>query len=98
MEIKHKARSIVELLAEYIHGSELEQPLLERKVVALWPEVLGPTIAQMTGDNQVKNGVLLVQIRSAALKSQLFDIRFDLVRKLNAAAGADVLKDIRLLG
>ena len=83
MEIKHKARSIGELLAEYIHGSELEQPLLERKVVALWPEVLGPTI---------------VHIRSAALKSQLFDIRFDLVRKLNAAAGADVLKDIRLLG
>ncbi len=98
MEIKHKARSIGELLVEYIHGSELEQPLLERKVVALWPEVLGPTIAQMTGDIQVKNGVLLVHIRSAALKSQLFDIRFDLVRKLNAAAGADVLKDIRLLG
>lgn len=98
MEIKHKARSIGELLAEYIHGSELEQPLLERKVVELWPEVLGPTIAQMTGDIQVKNGVLLVHIRSAALKSQLFDIRFDLVRKLNAAAGADVLKDIRLLG
>ena len=46
----------------------------------------------------MKNGVLLVHIRSAALKSQLFDIRFDLVRKLNAAAGADVLKDIRLLG
>jgi hypothetical protein len=28
----------------------------------------------------------------------LFDIRFDLVRKLNDAAGATVIKDIRLLG
>jgi hypothetical protein len=39
-----------------------------------------------------------VHIRSAALKSQLFDIRYDLVNKLNQAAGAKVLKDIRLLG
>lgn len=97
MEI-HKARPIGELLADFIHGSDLEQPLLERKVVALWPELLGPTIAQMTGEMQVKNGVLLVHIHSAALKAQLFDIRHELVRKLNEAAGAQVLKDIRVLG
>ena len=97
MEI-HKARPIGELLAEFIHGSALEQPLLERKVVELWPEVLGPTVAQLTGTIEIRNGVLYVQIRSAALKSQLFDIRHDLVRKLNEAAGANVLKDIRLLG
>ena len=97
MEI-HKARPIGELLADFIHGSDLEQPLLERKVVELWPEVLGPTVAQMTGEIQVKNGVLLVHIHSAALKAQLFDIRHELVRKLNEAAGAQVLKDIRVLG
>ncbi len=97
MEI-HKARAIGELLADFIHGSELEQPLLERKVLTLWPELLGPTIAQMTGEIQVKNGVLLVHIRSAALKAQLFEVRYELVRKLNAAVGANVLKDIRLLG
>lgn len=97
MEI-HKARPIGELLADFIHGSDLEQPLLERKVVALWPELLGPTIAQMTGEIQVKNGILLVHIHSAALKAQLFDIRHELVRKLNEAAGAQVLKDIRVLG
>ena len=97
MEI-HKARSIGEILADFIHGSELEQPLLERKVVALWPEVLGKTAAQMTGEIQVKNGVLLVHIHSAALKAQLFEIRHELVRKLNEAVGAQVLKDIRVLG
>lgn len=94
----HKARAIGELLADFIHGSELEQPLLERKVLALLPEVLGKTVVQYMGDSEVKNGVLYVHIRSAALRSQLFDVRFDLLRKLNDAAGAKVLKDIRLLG
>ena len=61
-------------------------------------EVLGKTVVQYLGDSEVKNGVLFLHIRSAALKSQLFDIRYDLVRKLNEAAGAKVLKDIRLLG
>ena len=86
------------MLADFIHGSELEQPLLERKILALLPEVLGKTVVQYLGDSEVKNGVLFLHIRSAALKSQLFDIRYDLVRKLNEAAGAKVLKDIRLLG
>ncbi len=94
----HRARSIGDLLAEYIHGSELEKPLLERRVVELWPQVLGPTVAQLTGQMEVKNGVLLVHIRSAALRSQLFEVRHEVVRKLNEAAHADVLKDIRLLG
>ena len=98
MNTIHKARSIGELLADFIHGSELEQPLLERKVIELWPQVLGTTVAQMTGDIEVKNGTLYVHVRSAALKSQLFDIRYDLVNKLNDAVGAKVLKDIRLLG
>lgn len=94
----HKARAIGDLLAEFIHGSELEQPLLERKVIALWPQLLGQTVAQFTGNIEVKNGVLYVHIRSAALRSQLFEVRYDLMRKLNEAAGAVVLKDIRLLG
>ncbi len=94
----HKARAIGDLLAEFIHGSELEQPLLERKVIALWPQLLGQTVAQFTGNIEVKNGVLYVHIRSAALRSQLFEVRYDLMRKLNEAAGASVLKDIRLLG
>ena len=94
----HKARAIGELLADFIHGSELERPLLERKVLALLPDVLGKTVVQYMGDSEVKNGVLYVHIRSAALRSQLFDVRFDLLRKLNDAAGAKVLKDIRLLG
>ena len=70
MEI-HKARSIGELLADFIHGSALEQPLLERKVVELWPEVLGPTVAQLTGDIEVKNGVLYVPLNAAAFVADL---------------------------
>jgi hypothetical protein len=94
----HKARPIGELIASFIHGSELEQPLLERKVIALLPDVLGKTSAQYMGESNMKKGVLFLHIHSAALRSQLFEIRYDLVRKINEAVGAQVVKDIRLLG
>ena len=97
MEI-HKAHAIGELLAEFIQGSVLETPLLERRVMELWPQVLGPSVAQLTGTMEVKNGVLFVHIRSAALRARLFECRHEVVRKLNDAARAHVLKDIRLLG
>lgn len=95
---KHRAQSIGDIIAEYLHGSALETPLLERRVIELWPQVLGPSVAQLTGTMEVKNGVLFVHIRSAALRAQLFECRHEVVRKLNDAARADMLKDIRLLG
>jgi predicted nucleic acid-binding Zn ribbon protein len=95
---KHKAESIGTLLAEYFRGTEAETTLLERKIPSLWEEVLGKSVAQFTGEIEVKNGVLYVHIHSAALRQQLFEQRYTIVKKLNEACKAKVLTDIRLLG
>lgn len=94
----HKAESIGNLLSEFLRGTEAETALLERKIPGLWTEVLGKSVAQFTGEMEVKNGTLFVHIHSAALRQQLFEQRFTIIRKLNEAANAKVLKDIRLLG
>jgi hypothetical protein len=72
--------------------------LLERKVVSLWADTLGAMVARYTGEIEVKNGTLFVHIHSAALRQQLFEQRHAIIKKLNDAAGAKVLTDIRLLG
>lgn len=95
---RHKTESIGTLLAEYFRGTEAEKTLLERKIPALWESVLGRSVAQFTGNIEVKNGVLYVHIHSAALRQQLFEQRYTIVKKLNDASHAKVLTDIRLLG
>ena len=95
---KHKVQSIGDLLAQFIQGTELEQNLLERQVVQLWPEVMGSMVANLTGEITVKNGVLFVHIHSAALRQQLFECRYDVIKKMNAAVKSNFIKDIRLLG
>ena len=98
--MKHsEAKSIGSLIAEILRENGLEKPLMERRIIAAWPEVLGPTIARYTGEISIQNGVLFVHIQSAPLRQELFNCRFQLVKKLQEAVGCDgVIQDIRLLG
>ena len=90
--------SIGEALVEYLRENDLEQSVLDVQIEEVWPKVMGETVKRLTRSVEVKNGVLIVHVNSAALKTQLFENRFELVRKLNEAVGAPALKDCRILG
>lgn len=90
--------SLTDALVEYLRESGLEQPVMEVEVETVWPRVMGAAVARLTRSVEVRNGVLYVQVSSAALKAQLFENRFELVRKINQAVGADIIRDCRILG
>jgi predicted nucleic acid-binding Zn ribbon protein len=90
--------SITDALVGYLRETGLEQSVLDVQVEELWPKVMGETVAKLTRSISVKNGLLVVHVNSAALKAQLFENRFELVRKLNEAVGAPAIKDCRILG
>lgn len=95
---RKKMQSIGEALADFLRESGLEKPIMERRIVELWPQVMGESVARLTREVEVTDGVLYVRLNSAALRSQLFEIRFDLVRRLNEAVGCEgVIRDVRLL-
>lgn len=90
------AQSIGQAIMDFLQENQLEQPLLERQLVSLWNEVMGKTVSEMTRSVTIKNGVLYVKLGSAALRQQLFDCRFELVKKMNDSVGAEVIRDVRL--
>ena len=90
--------SISEALVDYLRESGLEQSVLDVQIEEIWPQVMGETVRKLTRSIEVKNGMLIVHINSAALKAQLFENRFELIRKLNEAVGAPAIKDCRILG
>lgn len=87
-----------EALVGFLRESGLEQSVLEVQIADAWPQVMGDVVNRLTRSVEVKKGVLYVRVNSAALKTQLFENRFELVRKLNDAVGAQVIKDCRILG
>ena len=72
--------------------------MLDVQIEEIWPKVMGETVRKLTRSVEVKDGVLYAHINSAALKAQLFENRFELVRKLNEAVGAPAIRDCRILG
>ena len=90
--------SLTDALVEFLRESGLEQSVLEVQVEEAWPRVMGDIVTKLTRSVEVTDGMLIVRVNSAALKAQLFENRFELVRKLNEAVGAPVIRDCRILG
>jgi predicted nucleic acid-binding Zn ribbon protein len=64
-------------------------------VITSWPEVVGEQIARVAAAERMENGILFVSVSSAPWRSELTMKRRAIVDKLNARAGASVVKDIR---
>ena len=87
-----------EAMVDFLRESGLEQSVMDVQIEEIWPRVMGQTVRNLTRSIEVKDGMLIVRVNSAALKAQLFENRFELIRKLNEAVGAPALKDCRILG
>ena len=92
------AMSISDALVDYLRESGLEQSVLDMQIEQVWPRVMGETVTKLTRSIEMRDGMLIVHVNSAALKAQLFGNRFELVRKLNEAVGANAIRDCRILG
>lgn len=88
------AQSIAALLNRYLREEGLETPLNERRLIDSWPKVMGPMIARYTKELFIKNQVLYVYLSSSVLRQELSMGRQLVVRKLNAAVGANVITDV----
>lgn len=98
MSTSANSLSITDALVNFLRESGLEQTVMDRQIEEVWPQVMGETVQQLTRSVEVKDGMLYVRVNSAALKTQLFENRFELVRKLNEAVGAPAIRDCRILG
>ena len=92
------AMSISDALVDYLRESGLEQSVLDMQIEQVWPRVMGETVTKLTRSIEMRDGMLIVHGNSAALKAQLFENRFELVKKLNEAVGANAIRDCRILG
>jgi predicted nucleic acid-binding Zn ribbon protein len=67
----------------------------EYTIVAAWPEIVGERIAGVTTAQRIENGVLVVSVATAPWRMELSLQRHEIIRKINAETGKDIVKDIR---
>ena len=91
---KSEAESIGSLINRYIAESGNSDAFDRGKICFLWPEIVGPGVNRHTVRRWVDGDMLHVVITSAALKNELMFLRSELTRRLNEAAGANVISNI----
>jgi len=84
------------VIMQYLREMGLETPLNEHRVIQAWDRVMGPAVSRYTKEISIYNQVLFVTITSAALRNELMMRRSELVVRLNAEAGAQVITQIVL--
>lgn len=92
---RQKTESLKDVLLRTLREQGLETPLMQKRLVESWAEVVGPVIAGYTLNTYIYNQTLYVRLSNPALRSDLSMMRGELVKKLNAAVGEQVITDIR---
>jgi len=85
---------ISDLIRQFVARNGKDELFQERKVLDLWPSVMGEYIAKNTGKVSIKQGVLYVKVLNAALRFELNASRSLIMQKLNDAAGSEVVKSV----
>lgn len=73
---------------------EIFHKMMEARVMRLWGELFGPSIAQYTTSLYVRNRTLYVSMSSSVVRNELISMRKRLVTTLNKHAGADVINNV----
>ena len=92
---RHQPVHIGAAMAELTSALGIDGTLRRYAVLTGWPEVVGEQIARVTEPQRIENGVLFVGVKTAPWRAELSLQRLEIMKKLNAAVGKDVVRDIR---
>ena len=93
---RRDVKKLDDVLARFLRVSGLETPLLQRRLIDSWGEVMGPVIAKYTEQVFISNQTLMVKINNSALRAELSMMRTQIVRLLNDHIGVMVIADVNL--
>lgn len=92
---KRDVKSIKDIVLQSLRVNGLETPLLQKRIVDSWQEVVGEMIARYTLNVYIENQTLVVRLSSPALRQELSMRRDYYVGLLNNRVGAKVIYNIR---
>jgi predicted nucleic acid-binding Zn ribbon protein len=91
---KRDVQQLKDLIMRNLRVQGLETPLLQKRLIDEWPEVMGEMIAGYTQNLYIRNQTLFVHMTNPALRADLSMERKEIVRKLNEKVGSQVISDV----
>ncbi len=92
---RRKVEALDDVLNLFLRNEGLETPLLQRRLINAWEDIVGKTVASYTQEKFIKNQTLFVKIVNSSLKADLFMMKQDLIKKLNNSVGSMITTDVK---
>ena len=93
---RREVKSINDLLNMYLSHEGLETPLLQKRAIDAWDNLMGEMITRYTGEKFIKNQTLYVKIINPALRQDLSMMKARIVQRINQAVGSQVITDVKV--
>ena len=93
---RSNTQSIADAIRAYLKESRLDKPLKERQLVRSWETLLGKSVSRATSKIYLKDGKLFVHLSSSVVKNELYMLQDEIRKKLNDAAGEELVREIVL--
>ena len=93
---RREVKSISDLLNMYLRREGLETPLLQKRAIDAWDNIMGAMITRYTGEKFIKNQTLYVKITNPALRQDLSMMPTRIVQRINQAVGSQVITDVKV--
>lgn len=86
--------TLKDALQRFSNDRQFKTKLRQAKINSLWPELMGPTIANYTSEIVVRNRILYLRINSSSLKQELTYGKDKILNLINEELGEEFLKDV----
>ena len=93
---KSNQQSIGAVIRKLLKTQKLEGRLKELDVLKLSEELLGKNLMKYINDLSVKNGTLIIKVKSAVVRNELSYQKSEIIKKINEQVGNEILKEIIL--
>jgi predicted nucleic acid-binding Zn ribbon protein len=94
---KKEATPLGEALQDLLKSYRLEETYLEKVLIASWPQMMGKTIADRTGNLYIKDKKLFVKITSGPVKKELQLNKSKVIALIESEVGKGIVEDVVFL-
>ncbi len=94
MNKSNKPEAVGDILDRLLRSLEIDRKIDEGKALELWPKAAGDRLAMVTRATSVIRGKMTVDCRSPVWAQECRMLKAELVEKLNAGLGREIVKDI----
>lgn len=86
-----------EAVDQLLEVYKLRRRFDETALLAAWPEMMGPAIANRTRQLFIRDKKLYVRVESSVIKNELLLIRSQIIKNMNERVGKVVIEDVVIL-